>query len=172
MAYNTKKIAIIGMLGTLTVISLLFAVILPTTKLSLYCLSSFFISVIIFEYRISAGWLFFVTTNLLAYIVIPDKLAVIPYTAFFSLYGIVKYYAEKVKNIVVEFLIKYIFFNACLILALYLTKELFLYQSTTDLKYPLWIMVIILQIVFFIYDYVYTMVINYYRNKLRKFLIR
>ncbi|NMB95310.1 MAG: hypothetical protein GYA02_01660 [Clostridiaceae bacterium] len=169
MAYNTKKIALIGILGALTIISLLLAVVLPTTKLSFYCLSSFFISVIIIEYKVSAGWMFFVTTNLLAYLVIPDKLAVIPYTAFFSIYGIVKYYSEKAKSILLEFIIKYAFFNICLTLGILLAREFL--QGIVDIKYSLWLVVIMLQIVFFIYDYAYTMVIRYYKNRLRKFIL-
>jgi len=170
MAYNTKRIALIGILGALTVISLILAIILPTGKLSFYCLSSFFISIIIIEYRVTAGWLFFFTTNLLAYVVIPDKVAIIPYTAFFSIYGIVKYYAEMIKNTVLEFTIKYAFFNACLVLALFLADKLF--TGVNKLSYPLAAIIIILQVVFFIYDYVYTMVINYYKYRLRNFLVK
>jgi len=168
MAYNTKKIALIGILGALTVISLLFAVILPTTKLSLYALSSFLISIIIIEYKTPAGWIFYITTNLLAYIVIPDKLGVLPYTAFFGLYGIIKYYSEKVNNVIFEYFLKSLFFNICLLLVLFLAKQYF--PSITDLKYPVWTVILILQFVFILYDYVYTMLINYYKTKLRKLL--
>ncbi|HHV95455.1 MAG TPA: hypothetical protein GXX37_03100 [Clostridiaceae bacterium] len=170
MAYNTKKIALTGILGAMTIISLILAIILPTGKLSFYCLSSFFISIIIIEYKISAGWLFFLTTNLLAYIIIPDKIAIIPYTAFFSLYGIVKYYAENIKNIVLEFIVKYAFFNACLALAIFLADKLF--KGIAQLSYSIWFIVAVLQVVFFFYDYVYSVVINYYRHRLRNFLVK
>lgn len=162
---DTKKIALNGILGALAVICLLLATVLPTNRLSLYALSSFFVAVSILESGIRAGWIFYVATGLLALIVVPDKLGIVPYALFFGLYGVVKYYIEKLDNIAVEYLLKFVYFNICMGVAVLTLSRLFGYELSV--KLPWWLLVIVLEIIFFIYDFVYTLFINYYREKLR-----
>ncbi|HHY23815.1 MAG TPA: hypothetical protein GX527_06190 [Clostridiaceae bacterium] len=171
MTNNTKKIALSGVMSAIAVLCLLFATIMPTGKLSFYVLSSFFVSVIIIEYGTKPGWVFYIITNLLAYILIPDKIRIIPYTVFFGAYGILKYYIEKFNNIVLEYILKYIYFNACLAIALIFLREIIAKGITLNkIKFPLWTVIILLEVIFIIYDYVYTLFIQYYRQKLKRFL--
>lgn len=162
---NSKKIALNGILGALAVVSLLLAAIIPTNTLSFYALSSFFISVVIVENGIRAGWLFFVATSLLSLIVVPEKLALVPYVVFFGIYGIVKYYIEKLNKLALEYVLKFIYFNICAGIAVVTVRQLF--NTALVSRLPWWLLVIALEIVFFVYDYVYTLFIGYYRDKLR-----
>lgn len=164
-ALNTKKIALNGILGALAIICLLLATILPTNRLSFYALSSFFIAIAIIENGSKAGWVFYAATSLLSLIIVPDKLGLVPYVIFFGIYGLVKYYIEKLDKLVFEYVLKFIYFNLCLGIALLFVSQLFSYNLTV--KLPWWLLIIILEIVFFIYDYVYTMFIAYYRDKLK-----
>lgn len=171
MISNTRRVALSGIMAAIAILSLLFAAIMPTSKLSFYALSSFFISVIIIEYDAKSGWIFYIFTNLLAFILIPNKIRVIPYTVFFGIYGIIKYYIERLNNIISEYIIKYVYFNACLVIAIILFKKIFTSDTIiTNMKFPLWISIILLEVVFALYDYVYTLVIQYYRQKLRRYL--
>ncbi len=163
---GTRRIALNGILGALAVLCLLLAAILPTNKLSLYALSSFFISAVIIEGGTKAGWLFYAATSLLALIIVPDKLTVVlPYAVFFGIYGIIKCYIERLNSIAVEYVLKFIYFNICVAVALILFKSIFGY--ILEIKISIWIIIACLQLVFFVYDYVYTLVVNYYRNKVR-----
>jgi len=171
MANNTKKVVLNGIISAIVVLCLFFAAIMPTGKLSFYALSSFFVSVIIIEYGTKSGWFFYILTNLVAFILIPDKIRIIPYTVFFGAYGIIKYYIEKLNNIVLEYIIKYIYFNACLAAAVILFKEIIADNAiTADIKFPLWAGIILLEVIFILYDYVYTLFIQYYRQKLKRYL--
>jgi len=167
---NTKKIALNGILGALAVICLLLATVLPTNRLSFYALSSFFIAVVIIEGGLKAGWLFFIATSLLSLIVVPEKLGLVPYAIFFGIYGLVKYYIEKLDKLVVEYVLKFLYFNFCTGIAILTVSKLFGYGLTIQL--PWWLLIVAFEIVFFIYDYVYTLFINYYRNKLKPRLLR
>jgi Na+/phosphate symporter len=162
---NAKKVALTGILGALTVICVLFAAILPTNRLSLYAVSSFFISAVIIESGLKTGWLFFGATSLLSLIVVPEKIGVVPYVIFFGVYGLVKFYIEKLKKLPAEVALKLLYFNVCLAIALILLRQLFSYALTV--KIPWWLIIVLLEIVFFIYDVVYTLFINYYREKLK-----
>ena len=162
---NTKMIAFNGILGALAVVCLLLASVLPTNKLSFYALSSFFMAVVIIESNIRAGWLFYLATSLLSLIIVPEKLSLVPYVIFFGLYGIVKYYIEKLNKLLLEYILKFVYFNICMGIALLFVSKLFGYDLTV--KLPWWLLIIALEIVFFIYDFVYTLFINYYRDKLK-----
>lgn len=162
---STKKIALNGILGALAVICILLASVLPTNRLSFYALSSFFIAVSIIETGARSGWVFYVATSLLALIIVPDKLGIVPYAVFFGLYGLVKYYMEKLDKIVIEYVLKFIYFNICMGLAILTIRSFFGYAL--EVKLPWWLLIVALEVVFFIYDFVYTLFIHYYRDKLR-----
>ncbi|HCS74861.1 MAG TPA: hypothetical protein DIW17_13420 [Clostridiales bacterium] len=165
---GTKEIAFGGIMLALSVLVLYMASMAPTGRLSLYALSSFFVSVIVIESGIKAGWLFYTASSLLSLLLIPDKLGLLPYFLFFGLYGLIKYYLEKISNRVAEYLLKFVYFNLCLLLAWLLIKEVFL--ALVELPISIRLIVIALQVVFFIYDWVYSLVIQAYRDRIRKIL--
>jgi hypothetical protein len=162
---DTKKIALNGILGALAVICLLLATVLPTNRLSFYALSSFFIAVSIIESGVRAGWIFYLASSLLALIIVPEKLGIIPYVIFFGLYGLVKYYIEKLDKIIIEYILKFVYFNISAGIAVLTISSLFGIEMSV--KLPWWLLIIALEIVFLIYDFVYTLFINYYREKLK-----
>jgi hypothetical protein len=162
---KTKKIALNGILGALAVICLVLATLLPTNKISLYALSSFFVAVSIIESGVRTGWVFYVATSLLALIIVPNKLGIVPYALFFGAYGIAKYYIEKIDKIMIEYIIKLIYFNICLGVAVLTVSELFDYSM--PMKLQGWLLIIILEIVFLVYDIVYSLFLNYYREKIK-----
>lgn len=163
---KTFRIALGGILGALTVICLFLASILPTSRLSLYALSSFFISIVVIETGIKAGWIFYVSTALLAGILVPDKLEVIPYVIFFGIYGIIKYHIEAIKKLYVEYILKYAYFNLCMAAAILLIRQVF--AESVKIQLPWWLIIAAFEIVFLVYDLVYTMFIAYYKDKLKK----
>ncbi|HHY81417.1 MAG TPA: hypothetical protein GX505_01920 [Clostridiales bacterium] len=163
-----KTVALSGILLALTILVLYAESFAPAGRLSLFALSSFFVSVIVCELGIKAGWLFYIGSSLLSFALIPDKIGLLPYILFFGLYGIIKYYAERSRYRLTEFLIKYAFFNLCVFLAYYLARELFTGQL--EIKLSPWIIIPVLEITFAIYDYVYSLFIQYYRSRIRKAL--
>jgi len=165
--FNAKKVALSGMLLAMTVISLYFASFLPM-KLSLYALSSFLISVIIIEFDIKAGWVFYLSSCLLS-LIIPDKITLIPYVLFFGMYGIVKFYIERLRRILIEYIIKLIYFNIFVLIAVLLLKKLELIPVKFQ-NQPLWILIAVMEVLFILYDYVYTLFIQYYNIRIRKAL--
>jgi hypothetical protein len=165
---GTKRLALNGILLAMTVITLFFATIMPTSRLSLYALSSFYIAILVIEYGIKNAWVFYGASCLLALVIIPDKPGLVPYIVFFGAYGIVKYYTERRNNRVLEYVIKLAYFNLCLAAALYLARQFFL--EGVKISVPLWGVIIGLEVVFVVYDYVYTLFILYYRDRLKKML--
>lgn len=169
-SFKSKTIALNGVLGALAVICLLLADVLPTSKISLYVLSSFFVSVAIIEGGVRAGWIFYAATSLVGFIILPDKISIIPYVLFFGAYGIIKFYIEKLKRIVIEYVLKVIFFNACAGLTLLAAGSLFEGGLASGLTWG--IFAGLCQVIFLVYDIVYTLFINYYRDRLRTRILK
>jgi len=165
---NVRKLSLGGILAAMAVICVFLASILPTSRISFYVLSSFFVSVLIIESGIKNGWIFYFATSFLAFSVVSIKIRALPYIMFFGLYGIIKYYIEKLNNRIFEIVLKLIYFNLSLAAIYFITKELFLQDM--EIKLQLWAIAVILQIVFIIYDYVYTLFIGYYNQKLKNIL--
>lgn len=165
---NAKSVALNGILLALTIITLFFATIMPTSRFSLYALSSFYIAVTIMEYGIKSGWIFYFASSLLTLLLIPDKFAVIPFVIFFGVYGVIKFYIEKLHQWILEFVLKLIFFNICAAV-LFLFANQFLIKSIPT-RFPWWIILIVAEVVFILYDYIYTLFVQYYNDKLRKIL--
>lgn len=171
---DAKRMALGAVLAALTVITLWIGNIIPVNRISLYALSSFYVGIIVIEYGIGWGWILYAVSALLSFIIVPDKIDIVPYVTFFGLFGVVKCYIERIGKAVVEYILKLLFFNANLAAAVFLASWLMggtFYESIAE-KLPLWLFILILQPVFIIYDYVYTMFIVYYRQKLRRLVQR
>lgn len=164
---KSSRIALSGLLLAFTVIILYIESVAPSGRLSLYALSSFMVSIIIINYSAKAGWVFFFASSLLSFLLIPDKLGVVPYIAFFGVYGILKYYIEKLNKRLPELILKLLFYNAVLVLGLLFMKEFLFHSLNTDMS--IWIIAGISEIVFLIYDYVYSMFIGFYTARLSKY---
>lgn len=160
-----RKIALGGVLAAFTVLSLYISAILPANKFFFFGLSSVFIAVVLVETGVKNGWVFYAATTLLALLVLPDKLHVIPYALFFGIYGIVKYYAEKVKKFVVEFIIKLFYFNLTIIPSFLLAGRATGLPASE--RFPWWILLAAANAAFLVYDYAFTVFIRFYFKRLK-----
>ncbi|WP_024833693.1 hypothetical protein [Ruminiclostridium josui] len=163
-ATRAKKIALSGILLGFTVICVFLASVLPTSKLSLYAISSLFISIIIIEFGLKAGWTFYAASAVLTAVLIP-RLEVLPYIVFFGVYGLLKLYFERQKSRVLEYVLKLVYFNICLLLGFVFIKE-FLMMGVT-LTAPVYVVAALVEIVFVVYDYVYTLFVRFYSSTLK-----
>lgn len=160
------KISLGGIMMALTLVSLFLSSVIPTNTLSFYVLSSFFISVVVIEAGTKSGAVFYAASVLLALVIIPDKTGVLAYGAFFGYYGLIKFFIERLDKIVLEILLKYVVFNIPFLAAFFFMKDFF--TQSLNLNFALWIILIGFEVAFAIYDYVYTLFIQYYSTKLKK----
>lgn len=166
MPSKSKVMALGGVLAVLCIFSLYFAVYLPTNRLFFYGVSSIFCSVVLIESGVKWTWIFYGATSILAFLIVPDKIGLVPYVIFFGVYGIVKYYIEGIRKLPIELALKGIFFITSALVTIVIVKEVFVADIYS--KLPLWAIYIGGLLVFYIYDYVYSQFIVYYETKLRK----
>ena len=165
---QVQKITATAMLAALTLLFLYLAALLPTAQLSLYALSSFFMIGLLLEKEISYGWMMYIGVSILGFVLIQDKMKMLPYIFFFGSYGIIKYYIEKVENIVVEILIKLVYFSTVMLLLYVFASQIFF--SDVKIKLPIWLILLGAQFIFFIFDYIYSRVIIFYEIRIRKYV--
>jgi len=161
-----RKVVKGGIVSALILVSLLLSSWLPTNKLFFLALSSLFVSVIIVDIDILYALLVYLVTSFLAFVLVPNRGIFLGYSLFFGTYGIIKLFIENIKTRVLQWILKLLYFNGSLSLLIWAAK-LFIQENIT----PPWLwLLIIAQIVFIIYDIIYSMFTSYYQKKLKKIL--
>ncbi|MBK5246956.1 MAG: hypothetical protein JJE49_06810 [Peptostreptococcaceae bacterium] len=163
---KTNKVALTGVLLGLNMIILFGATMLPGIELSLYALSSFVTAIVVMRASPKSATVFYVATVLLGGVLLPNKLAMLPYALFFGYYGIAKYYIEKMpcgklKDIhkqVLEIICKIAVFGAAFGIGILIFKEGF--TSGLSLPdFPVIIICLAAVVIFVMYDYVFTLML-------------
>lgn len=152
--------ALMGVLMALNQVFLLIASIIESNTFFFLGIASLPLGIIVIERGWKKGVLFFIGSLFLAFFIIPDKLILIPYAFVFGNYGVVKYLIEGRGNIVWEIIFKAIYLNITFIGAVIISKNIL------GLSIPLYL-ILGANIVFFIYDYAYSLFISEYQNKIR-----
>ncbi len=164
---NSKKIALAGILTALAAAALFLENIFPTGKLGFYILASFILSVVIMECGLSFGWLSYAAVSVLALLLVPEKTAVFPYILFFGIYSLVKSHIERLNKLIPEWVLKFLFFNLSLFFMWNIAVHLLgLIPQGLLNALPVYAIVLILQVAFFAFDWIFTFWTQYYLNKI------
>ena len=161
----SRKIAYSGILLALNIILLILVNIIPMNTLFLLGLASLPIAIVIMEYGPKAGILFYIGSVLLSFIIMVNKAQWILYVFTFGIYGLIKYIIEKDRSFVQEYILKLLVANILIIFA-YIILKGFVYIPINIF------LILIFEISFIIYDFVYSQFIDFYNDKLRKFVKR
>lgn len=161
------KIALGGICLTLTVAFMFGASFVPGVELTLYAISSLFVAIMIVETDVRGGIALFAAAILLGFLIVPNKVGVLPYACLFGLYGIIKYYIEKLKSPVGQILLKVCFFGVVLTVVLVFFKALLLGNiNLPDFPVPV---IIVAGVAFLmLYDAIYTYLINLYLRRIKR----
>ncbi|QAA34104.1 hypothetical protein [Clostridium manihotivorum] len=151
-----------GILTALSVIFLYLSGILPTNRLAFIALASILIPIAIMATSISTSVLIYVSTSILALLLV-NKLTAFLYIIFFGSYGFIKYYIERINSILIEYVIKIIFFNLCFFV-IYKLYSAFLITDAMK-RVPTWGIILAAQVGFLVFDYALTIVITAYLRK-------
>lgn len=159
----SKKIAYGGMLLGVNVILLLLINIIPMNTLFLMGLASLPISIVIMESGAKTGVVFYLASVALGFIVMNSKFQWILYSLTFGVYGLVKYLIEQDRPIVLEYILKIVFANIIIVVTYFALKP-FVYIPVNLFT------ILSFEVVFIVYDYIYTNFIDYYESKLSKII--
>lgn len=159
----SKKVAYSGILLGVHTILLILINIIPMNTLFIMGISSLIISIIIMEFGPKSGVVFYLASIILSFLVINNKAQWVLYNLTFGVYGLIKYIIEQDRSIYLEYILKIIFANILLMITYFILKG-FIYIPINILT------ILAFQVVFMIYDSVYTKFIDYYETKIRKII--
>jgi len=161
---KSKYIAENGLLVALTIVLLYATSIIPISKLSILTVASCLIPISIIRTSIKNTLLVYIASSILSFFLVTTNIAIY-YTLFFGIYGIIKYFIEKFRNIFIELIIKLIAFNLLLGIAYLITKS---FLGIISPEFSFWILWIIAQGAFLVYDYALTLAISFFLSRFHK----
>lgn len=158
---KAKDLALGGILTSLTVIILFINILIPINTFAILTISSCFVPIAIIRSNVRVGIFVYIASSIIGFFLVPLDI-IIPYILYFGIYGLVKFYIEKLRNIPLEILLKLSFSNIMLILGYILFTK---FIAPINLNIPIWILIILAQIAFLIFDYALTLIITFYISK-------
>lgn len=174
MRKNSKKtynIAFSAVISALSLALLFLTGLIPVGTYAFPCVSGALLAAVVLETGyISAFSVYFVVSALSA-LFVADKEAVLYYIAFLGFYPVLKGVLEKIKSKVIEYILKLLIFNGCIIGAFFASisilsvpKESF---NIFGVYLP-WVFLALENVIFVVYDFCLTRIISEYIVKWRK----
>lgn len=160
---KSKKIAYSGMLLAVNTILFIMLNIFQHNTIFIMGLASCIVAIIIMEWGVGAGILFYVASVIMGFMIIANKLYWIVYALTFGTYGIAKFFIEKSRSLIVEYILKLLYANISLAITYFAVKNIV--YIPTDIY-----LLLGFEVAFLIYDYVYSMFIDYYNRNLKRFI--
>lgn len=177
---KAKDIALGGILVALTTIVLYATSILPISTLAILTIASALIPVCIIRSNIQTSIFVYISSSLIAFFLVPINISFL-YFVFFGVYGIIKYFIERIRKEKLEIVLKVVFFNIAFIIGFIIMQNVlginiiaglgvlmsrfFDTSARTIATIILWI---VAQPIFLIYDYAMTMIITFYMERIHK----
>ncbi|MEE0931967.1 MAG: hypothetical protein U0L64_02920 [Clostridium sp.] len=177
---KARDIALGGILVALTTIVLYATSILPISTLAILTIASALIPVCIIRSNIQTSIFVYISSSLIAFFLVPINISFL-YFIFFGVYGIVKFFIERIRKEKLEILFKIVFFNIAFIIGFIIMQNVlginiiaglevlmsrfFDTSGRTIASIILWI---VAQPIFLIYDYAMTMIITFYMERIHK----
>ncbi|MDU5106281.1 hypothetical protein [Clostridium sp.] len=159
---KAKEITLSGILIGLTIVILYLNLLLPISTISILTLASLLVPIALIRGSMKSAILVYVSSSIIGLFILPLNIMIL-YILFFGIYGIVKFYIEKINKLPLEIFIKIIFFNIILFLSFFVFKTFIPIEIT---KLPIVIFLIIAEIVFLVYDYALTLLISFYLQRI------
>lgn len=164
---RSKDITLGGIMVALSIITLYLTTIIPVNTLAILTLASCFIPITILRSNIKTAAFVYVATTLMSFFIIPMNYALM-YALLFGIYGIVKYFIEKLRKMPIEIILKLLFFNMVFGIGLTFMK---VFIGELSVNISTWLLFLIAQPGFLLYDFAITTVITFYLEKSNKLKI-
>ncbi len=156
---------------------MLFPTALEIFVYALPCLAGLITAIAVVEMGKKWAAAVYIATSIISLIVVPNKEAVIMYIAFFGYYGIVKSVLESNLPRVPEYILKFLIFNASVIIATVVTMKVlglnfneYMEIDTTKswAKFAIPMLLVMANVAFLVFDLLISRVVTVYMLKWRK----
>lgn len=165
-SFLSNNIARGGIFTAIGIISLYLSILIPINTLFFLIVASALIPLTLLSTNIKTTFTVYGATSLLSLILIPSKGVALSYIILFGIYGIIKFFIERINKTFIEILLKFLFFNSSLGI-LYCIYKTLLFKAI-NIKLPYFLVLILAQFAFIVFDYALTVFINYSEDHILK----
>ncbi len=169
---STFRIAFCGVITALALVFMMITGLFSFGTFAFPCFAGMLLTAIVIEYGVKWALAVFVAVSILASFLAGDKEAVIYFIMLFGYYPVVKsLFERKIKNKAVQFVLKLLLFNAAAVSAFFIANFLLAIPAeefTIFGFYVPWVLLIIGNFFFVVYDFAVTVMVGRYVYNLRK----
>lgn len=170
---SAVNVAVGGLISACALVLMLFAGIFPYGTYALPLFAGVLLIPIYVEFGAYWALIVYVAVSILSLILVADKEAAVLFTLFFGYFPVLKAYIEKLKSLVLKYLIKFVIFNIAAVSSYFIM--LFIFNMNSDdftvlgVNIPL-VLLAVGNILFLIYDKCLTICVSIYFSKYRAIL--
>ena len=162
------KVAYPAVLSALALILVYLGSIVPTGSWGIVAAAGLLPSAAVISVSLSAGFLCWAASAILAFLLAPDKLCALLFGVLFGLYPMVKSLVERLRKKPLEYLLKLAFFNTAFTV-IYLTMAAAVAASLPQaLSGSVWLIYTAANVVFLLYDYGFSQLIALYIARVQR----
>lgn len=166
---NSKVIAYSGVATALSVVMLFLGSIFWVLGYTMPLVASLVMIILLDSISQKSALLTFVSTSIISFILLNDKECVLLYVLFFGYYPLIKDKINDIQPKFLSYLLKFVTFNAAMVLTQILCVYVFGIPFDDMLgKWGIVVFVLCLNLVFVVFDKLYTLLLRLYRIKLKK----
>ena len=166
---NSKVIAYSGVATALSVVMLFLGSIFWVLGYTMPLVASLVMIILLDSISQKSALLTFISTSIISFILLNDKECVLLYVLFFGYYPLIRDKINDIKPKFLSYLLKFITFNAAMVLTQVLCVYVFGIPFDDMLgKWGIVLFVLCLNLVFVVFDKLYTLLLRLYRIKLKK----
>ncbi len=169
----TRKLSIASVLAALMSVTLAASVFAPTGKIAFLAIASVCVLVTVIECGTHYAIMAYAAASVICAVFVPFKVQTLTFIAFLGYYPIVKRYIEHLHNLGLEWLAKILFFSAVLVIVYLIFRYALLPKIELGVIFQFVFdhipaVVVALEVVFVLYDYLLSLFAAYYGNVLQK----
>ena len=166
---NSKVIAYSGVATALSVVMLFLGSIFWVLGYTMPLVASLVMIILLDSISQKSALLTFVSTSIISFILLNDKECVLLYVLFFGYYPLIRDKINDIKPKLLSYLLKFVSFNTAMVLTQILCVYVFGIPFDDMLgKWGIVVFVLCLNLVFAVFDKLYTLLLRLYRIKLKK----
>ena len=164
---KTNKLAGGGICAALCVVFILLASFLPTLKLTFLFASSIVMAICLLRYKFTVYLATFIAVSILSLFIIPNKFIPLAFFGLFGNYPAVKLWIERIKNISLEYVVKFVAANVYLFIIYVVLKAL---GEASFFDFNITVLYIAGIVLMLFYDLAFGYVINSFYKTYYKYL--
>ena len=169
-----KKVAFGGICTALAVVILLFSTVLPTMEYSIPAIAGLMLVPLVAEFGIRYALLGWGAASILGLLLVPNREAAVLFVCFFGIYPILKAKLETQHNPVLEWIGKFLIFNACVLVSYWLLIWVLgmgeLMAELSAFTYGPLLLLLLGNVVFGLYDLALSRLITLYFRRIHPHL--